>query len=44
VNYRNYGRLYAPPRGYHWVQSGNDAVLVAITSGLVGAVIGGALN
>jgi Ni/Co efflux regulator RcnB len=44
VNYRNYGRLYAPPRGYHWVQSGNDAVLVAITSGLIGAVIGGALN
>jgi len=44
VNYRDYGRLYAPPRGYHWVQSGNDAVLVAITSGLIGAVIGGALN
>ena len=43
-NYRSYNRLYAPPRGYHWVQSGNDAVLVAITSGLIGAVIGGALN
>ena len=35
-------RLYAPPRGYHWVRSGNDAVLVAITGGLIGAVIGGA--
>jgi Ni/Co efflux regulator RcnB len=44
VNYRDHGRLYAPPRGYHWVQSGNDAVLVAITSGLIGAVIGSALN
>lgn len=43
-NYRGYHQLYAPPRGYHWVQSGNDAVLVAITSGLIGAVIGGAFN
>src|SRR3546814_6014880 len=32
-NYRGYNRLYTPPRGYHWVQSGNDAVLVAIASG-----------
>jgi Ni/Co efflux regulator RcnB len=37
-------RLYAPPRGYHWVRSGNDAVLVAIAGGLIGAVIGGAFN
>ena len=46
VDWRRYRgrRLYAPPRGYHWVRSGNDAVLVAITSGLIGAVIGGALN
>lgn len=43
-NYRGYRGLYAPPRGYHWVRSGNDAVLVAITSGLIGAVIGGAFN
>ncbi|ALR20879.1 RcnB family protein [Sphingobium baderi] len=42
-NYRNY-RLSTPPRGYHWVRSGNDAVLVAITSGIIGAVIGGALR
>src|SRR5690242_17248921 len=44
TNYRSYHRLYTPPRGYHWVRSGNDAVLVAITSGLIGAVIGGAFN
>lgn len=44
TNYRGYHRLYAPPRGYHWVRSGNDAVLVAITGGLIGAVIGGAFN
>jgi Ni/Co efflux regulator RcnB len=51
-NYREIGnwqqyrgrRLYAPPRGYHWVRSGNDAVLVAVAGGLIGAVIGGAFN
>lgn len=42
-NYRGY-RLNAPPRGYQWVQSGNDAVLIAITSGLIGAVIGNAIR
>jgi len=42
-NYRNY-RLNAPPRGYHWVRSGNDAVLVALTGGLIGAVIAGAVH
>lgn len=44
TNYRSYHGLYAPPRGYHWVRSGNDAVLVAVTGGLIGAVIGGAFN
>jgi Ni/Co efflux regulator RcnB len=43
VDYRRNGRLYAPPSGYQWVQSGNDAVLVALASGLIGAVIGGVL-
>jgi Ni/Co efflux regulator RcnB len=28
-------RLSAPPRGYHWVQSGNDYVLVAIATGII---------
>lgn len=42
-NYRDY-RLSAPPRGYHYVRSGNDAVLVAITSGIIGAVIGSAIR
>jgi Ni/Co efflux regulator RcnB len=46
IDYRQYrGRhLYAPPRGYCWVRSGNDAVLIAMTSGLVGAVLSGALR
>jgi len=32
-------RLYDAPRGYRWVRSGNDAVLVGITSGIVAAVV-----
>ncbi|MCK9381382.1 MAG: RcnB family protein [Sulfuritalea sp.] len=28
-------RLSAPPRGYHWVQAGNDYVLVAIATGVI---------
>jgi Ni/Co efflux regulator RcnB len=36
-------RLHDAPRGYRWVQSNHDAVLVAITSGLIGAVIGNRL-
>ncbi len=45
IDYRNYRQrgLYAPPRGSQWVRSGNDAVLVAIASGVIGAVIGGAI-
>lgn len=42
-NYRGY-RLPAPPRGYHWVRSGNDAVLVAIAGGLIGAVVANAIH
>jgi Ni/Co efflux regulator RcnB len=36
--------LNAPPRGYQWVQSGNDAVMVALVSGIIGAVIGNAIR
>lgn len=28
-------RLSAPPRGYHWVQTGSDYVLVAIATGII---------
>ncbi len=46
VDYRQYRqrRLYAPPRGYQWVRSGNDAVLIGVTSGIVSAVLSGALR
>jgi Ni/Co efflux regulator RcnB len=35
-------RLQNAPRGYRWVQSGNDAVMVSIVSGLIGAVLANA--
>lgn len=38
IDYRKYRGLRAPPRGYRYVQSGNDAVLVGITSGVISAV------
>jgi Ni/Co efflux regulator RcnB len=28
-------RLSAPPRGYQWVQNGNDYILVAIATGVI---------
>lgn len=37
-------RLQNAPRGYQWVQSGNDAVMVAIATGIVGAVISGVIR
>jgi len=33
-NWREH-RLSAPPRGYHWVQSGGDYMLVAIGTGVI---------
>ena len=36
-NYRAYN-LQAPPYGYRYVRSNNDIVLVAIASGIIGAV------
>ncbi|HWU94485.1 MAG TPA: RcnB family protein [Sphingomonas sp.] len=44
IDYRKYRGLKAPPRGYRYVQSGNDAVLVGITSGIIAAVITGAIR
>jgi Ni/Co efflux regulator RcnB len=35
-------RLREAPRGYRWVQNGNDAVLVGLASGLIGALIANA--
>jgi Ni/Co efflux regulator RcnB len=30
--------LSAPPRGYHWVQTGSDYVLIAIASGIIASI------
>ena len=37
-----YYNLGPAPYGYRWVRSGDDAVLVAIASGLIGALVGNA--
>lgn len=34
VNWRSH-HLRQPPRGYHWVQTDGDYVLVALTTGLI---------
>lgn len=42
-NYRAYG-LYAPPRGYQWTRVGNDAVLTAVTTGIIAAAVASLFN
>jgi Ni/Co efflux regulator RcnB len=47
MNYRVISNPYAynlrpAPYGYRWVQSGNDAVLVAIAGGIIGAIMANA--
>ena len=47
MNYRmidnpGYYNLQPAPYGYRWVQSGDNAVLVAIASGLIGALVANA--
>jgi Ni/Co efflux regulator RcnB len=42
-DYRNY-HLAPPPRGYQYVRDGNDIVMTAIASGIIGAVIAGVFS
>jgi Ni/Co efflux regulator RcnB len=42
LDYRHYRGLRSPPRGYHWVRSGDDALLVGITSGVIASIIANA--
>lgn len=44
IDYRRYRGLRPPPRGYRYVRSGNDAVLVGIATGIVAAVIANAVR
>ena len=37
-NWRSH-RLSAPPRGYHWVQVGNDYVLAAVATGIIASIL-----
>ncbi|KAA0892748.1 RcnB family protein [Pusillimonas sp. ANT_WB101] len=39
VNDWHHYHLYAPPRGYYWVQSGSDFLLTAIATGLIAQII-----
>lgn len=48
MQYRNRGyvvddwrghHLHAPPRGYYWVQTGADYVLVAIATGIIAQIL-----
>lgn len=39
LDYRHYKRLKAPPRGYVWVRSGRDAVLVRSSNNVIAQVI-----
>lgn len=41
VDHRKYRKLAAPPRGYRWVRSGHDAVLVGTATGRVRHVVPG---
>lgn len=44
MDYRQHKGLKAPPRGYHYVRSGDDIVLVGITNGVVASIMGGAFH
>ena len=39
VNWRSYPRLYAPPRGYQWVQVDGDFLLIALATGLIATAV-----
>ncbi|MBH0111983.1 RcnB family protein [Novosphingobium sp. YJ-S2-02] len=41
VDYRKYKNVKAPPRGYRYVRSGDDLLLIGITSGIVASITSG---
>jgi len=44
VNDYSRHRLAPPPPGYHWVQDGNDFLLAAVATGIIGSIIAGSHN
>lgn len=41
VDHRRYRGVKAPPRGYHYVRSGNDLLLVNIGNGMISSIRAG---
>lgn len=41
LDYRQHRQLSAPPRGYVWVRSGNDALLVRLSNNLIIRIVVG---
>lgn len=44
IDYRKYKKLKAPPKGYRYVQSGSDILLIGTTSGIVASVLTGMIR
>lgn len=40
-NWRGRPGLWQPPRGYYWMQYGNQYLLTAVTTGIIAGVVGG---
>jgi len=40
VDWRQH-HLHEPPQGYEWVQSGNQFVMIAVTTGIIASIIAG---
>ena len=40
VDWRQH-HLHEPPSGYEWVQSGNQFVMIAVTTGIIASIIAG---
>ena len=40
VDWRHH-HLHQPPSGYEWVQSGNQFVMIAVTTGIIASIIAG---
>lgn len=43
---RNYGyyRLPSPPPGYYWARSGDQFLMIAIASGIIGSILIGPMH
>ena len=46
IAHGDWGRyhLHQPPRGYEWVRSGNQFVMIAVTSGVIAGILAGSAD